>query len=59
MIEGHLVKLTKLSLVCVKGTHQEGDMAIYWLQLILILNLKTNTHERGGTQTLAPDLPVW
>ena len=36
------------SLFCVKGTHHEGDVAIYWLQLILSLNWRTNTHERGG-----------
>ena len=45
-------------LVCVNGTHHEGDMAFYWLQLILNLNLRANTHERGGIWTRAPDLSV-
>ena len=43
---------------CIKGTYHEGDKAIYWLQLFLSLNLRTNTHELGGIQTRAPDLPV-
>ena len=46
-----------IKVVRVKGTHHEGDMAIYWPQLILALNLRTNTHERGGIY--APDFPVW
>ena len=42
----------------IKGTQHEGDMHIYCLQLILDLKLRTNTHERRGTRTRAPDLPV-
>ena len=42
----------------IKDTHHEGDMTIYRLKLILILNLRTNTHERGGTRTRTPDLPT-
>ena len=34
----------------IKGTHHEGH--------ILNVNLRTNTHERGGTRTRAPDLPL-
>ena len=33
-------------------TRDEGDMAIYRLQLILSLSLRTDTHERGGTRTV-------
>ena len=43
---------------CIKGTHHEGGLAIYCLQLILILNLRTNTNEWHGTRTRVPNLPV-